>query len=359
MLTPVQKTLEFLSLYQVMQENYPFFQVKKRQSGVDWLANQQQYIQQIANTSDDQEYYFKLKSILAQLQDSHLAIVSPHYITGLKDMYENIGYQAWSRKLAAALPDYQYWMKLIPKSAANDSAAETSGFIVKEYNQHGAVYLQIPRFKLSSKAGEDLKKYLLDHGSASKVIIDIRGNQGGNAAQILYLIQPLISAPLTAEFTFVLKGGCLINDYIPSVHIPSKDILQPLATLPDGLDYPPELFTEFKSYFNVAYQIEPCPNSFKGQVYLLVDQEVYSSAETLAAWCKSTGFATIVGERTKGDGIGFDPVFYQLPHSRLMLSLPLALGLNSDGQANAEWGTNPDIICNPQAALELILQDRQ
>jgi C-terminal processing protease CtpA/Prc len=41
---------------------------------------------------------------------------------------------------------------------------------------------------------------------------------------------------------------------------------------------------------------------FKGKIFLLVYNALYSSSESFAAFCKGTGFAEIVGTNTGGDG---------------------------------------------------------
>ncbi len=43
------------------------------------------------------------------------------------------------------------------------------------------------------------------------------------------------------------------------------------------------------------------------RVWLLVSQKVYSSSEAFAVFSKTTGYATLVGERTGGDGLGITP----------------------------------------------------
>ena len=82
---------------------------------------------------------------------------------------------------------------------------------------------------------------------------------------------------------------------------------------------------------------------FSGRIYLLVDREVYSAAEALAAFAKATGWATIVGPGTGGSGIGGEPVYVSLPNSRLVVKSILTVGLNPDGTVNQLVGTTPDV----------------
>ncbi|MCG4564301.1 S41 family peptidase [Anaerosalibacter bizertensis] len=74
---------------------------------------------------------------------------------------------------------------------------------------------------------------------------------------------------------------------------------------------------------------------------------VYSAAEGFASFAKASGFATLVGERTGGDGIGIDPLFFSLPNSGLVVAFSSLLCLNPDYTINEEVQTTPDIEVNP------------
>lgn len=70
---------------------------------------------------------------------------------------------------------------------------------------------------------------------------------------------------------------------------------------------------------------------------------MFSSSEKFVSFAKSTGWATLVGERTGGDGLGADPVLVKLPHSHLIVRLPLIMGVTEQGVINEEKKTEPDI----------------
>ncbi|MBL4662419.1 MAG: hypothetical protein JKY22_02395 [Flavobacteriaceae bacterium] len=101
------------------------------------------------------------------------------------------------------------------------------------------------------------------------------------------------------------------------------------------------------SYLFRKDEILITPNSnhrkYSGNIFLLVDNVVFSSAETLAYFCKSTKFATVVGEKTNGDGVGTDPLLLTLPNSGIVIRFTGEMGLNPDGSANDELKTVPDI----------------
>lgn len=55
------------------------------------------------------------------------------------------------------------------------------------------------------------------------------------------------------------------------------------------------------------------------------------------------GFATIVGEKTGGDGIVGSPLFCALPNSGFIFKFSFTMGLTEDGSCNEEFKTKPDI----------------
>lgn len=97
---------------------------------------------------------------------------------------------------------------------------------------------------------------------------------------------------------------------------------------------------------------------FKGKIYLLVDRGVYSAAEAFSAFSKATGFAKLIRTTTGGDGVGYTPILFVLPNSRLVVAIPSCMGINPDGTANEETCTSPDIYIdwNQFETLEELLR---
>lgn len=105
--------------------------------------------------------------------------------------------------------------------------------------------------------------------------------------------------------------------------------------------------------------------------YLLVDDKVFSTSESLTMLCKNTGFATVIGEPTRGEGYGATPFVLNISNSvytgRHMNSLEKKVGLNLvfpiEAPINAMGEIDyanfyriiPDIICPSEEALEVAL----
>lgn len=174
------------------------------------------------------------------------------------------------------------------------------------------------------------------------LIIDIRGNGGGSENYYAQnLVAPLIDKALSAKFYMLFRNTKQLKPFLLSRGI----ITTPISKLPEGLNYPQETKYLFSGYLESNKKVFPKnPVGFKGKIFLLVDDYVYSSAETFAALCKATGFATIVGTTTGGDGIGIDPGVLVMPNSGLVVRFSMEMGLNPDGTCNEEYHTQPDIF---------------
>lgn len=107
---------------------------------------------------------------------------------------------------------------------------------------------------------------------------------------------------------------------------------------------PDEVKTDFDFYATQNITIEPQdPVGSQGKIYLLVDKTVYSAVEMFAAFRKDSGFATLIGENTGGDGIGVDPLLFSLPNSGMVIRYTGLLALNGDGTIHAETGIIPHV----------------
>lgn len=104
---------------------------------------------------------------------------------------------------------------------------------------------------------------------------------------------------------------------------------QEISALPDNLQPAAEGFTHCVCGVT---EFEPAPSPYPGKIWVLVDEGVYSASENFAAFCKNTGFATLVGEPTGGDGGIADPMLFALPESGLVVRFSVFYGLNADGQ---------------------------
>ncbi len=98
-----------------------------------------------------------------------------------------------------------------------------------------------------------------------------------------------------------------------------------------------------------------CPASARR--WLLIDGTVFSAADSFAAFCKKSGWATVVGTPTRGDGGGIRPFVIRLPHTGLLARFSTVAAANDDGSLNAVTGTRPDFYPKPrERALDACLR---
>lgn len=134
----------------------------------------------------------------------------------------------------------------------------------------------------------------------------------------------------------------------------------------EDFEYLYKIISENFDYFHISpLTIKPVDSiGFEGNIYLLVDRGVYSSTESFSVFCKDSGFATLVGETTGGDGIGIDPLLFSLPNSGIVVRFSSLLALNGDGSINEEVQTTPNVLIKPKVIVkdantvdDLILDD--
>lgn len=220
-------------------------------------------------------------------------------------------------------------------------------------SQMGAERGAVPESEL-----RPLREFLSNVSDLPALIIDIRGNPGGETILWYHLVSMLISEPLQMDRTVALRD----SDYIAPFY---RGMIDDYGFLPlDGEGasqrLPIEVLgEEFRTPLILTQTIPPAEDSIKyaGKVYLLVDGRVGSAAEEFAAFSKATGFATLVGGVTGGDGLGFRICYAVLPNSKMVVSFPLSMGINPDGSANEEDHTVPDHLVewSPAAIAKWVL----
>ena len=172
------------------------------------------------------------------------------------------------------------------------------------------------------------------------------GNSGGSEQywQEL-LVAPLIDQPLSCMNYALLADSDNNRPYIDDAFAP--EMLHPIADLTELPALNQEGLAAATHYVESPLSVEPAAerSPFHGRVWVLVGEQVYSASESFAVFCKETGFATLVGSQTGGDGIGaLDPIFLQLPNSGLLVQFTMMFGLNTDGSSSEEAGTTPDLL---------------
>lgn len=357
-LSKKEKVEEVEYLYKTIEENYPFLEVNERLTGIDWLSHKEEYLEKAKETKNDEEYLELLNIMVSRLYNRHTHMISEkEELLAMYKFYSNC--YGWLRAQLNVINNDKVLSRYgITEEELNEMSEiskeeiklnNTNNASVKDIIEGKVGYITIPSMLNYYELDRDrnlINTYFNKIKNYEALIIDIRGNRGGGSAYWMDLIVPkLINKPYShTEYNF-MKDGEIIREYLSALE---KDEGNPYETI-DKLDVdklsniPPEVKEKFKYYDEITITINP-KNSvgFKGNIYLLVDGVVYSSAEAFSVFAKESGFATLIGKTTGGDGIGSDPILLSLPKSGYILRMSKEMGTSSDGTCNEEYKTIPD-----------------
>lgn len=373
-LTKEQRLKDFDYLYQQLKENYPYFKVVKRVRGIDLDAQYKVVRDKIANCTSDKAYFEILgeycnvgighMQLWGRCYQSELARwkedarlykdVKPYYdvLNNPTSIKNYMLMEAYYSKEEEQMQDHSY--NCLPE----DEFENVETRIIK---QGEIAYVEINSFNMDYY--DESKKKLLDFYKEVKdykhLIIDISHNTGGGMSYFDDLIAaPNIDQSLAVTTYMLIKNGennerhLGLSKYIQSGEIkPIKEI----PNLPNLIRGDLEDIDYFKEE---VYMVKPSHKQkvFKGKIWMLVSDNVYSSSEYAAMFAKASGFATLVGTQTGGDGIGVDTAHIVLPESGLVVQYSPIYGLSNDGTGSEEFGTTPDIISeNGQSPLQTCL----
>lgn len=197
------------------------------------------------------------------------------------------------------------------------------------------------------------------------LIIDIRNNTGGYIdVWENYIVSPLTSKELHYEnYSCYSLGNLTSAQYYDDKKFSSvsEEELNYLKTLPN-------YNTTIEMFDGVPYNIvkgemtiknEYPQYQFAGNIYLLTNEITYSGADSFTNFCIDTGFATVIGKPTSGNGIYAvqhpqNDMYFQLPNSGFVFQYYPWMGVNSDGSSNAISGDIPNIYTEEDAYSECI-----
>ncbi|MHC4536708.1 MAG: S41 family peptidase [Planctomycetota bacterium] len=186
-------------------------------------------------------------------------------------------------------------------------------------------------------------QFFENHMDHENIIIDLRGNPGGNGLRTLDVSDHLIDTVYSGSREFTFRVSQPLRDYVKyyiQSHLYRKNILigkwrellYSSGVYGDKNDdqYRKILDADLNAFVVTHSTTDHSPDSslpkYKGRVFLLIDQRSFSAAVVFASTFKHYGLATIVGRET-GGRIDFfsDAIDIELPKSRLIAKIPTAL----------------------------------
>ncbi|MBS5938046.1 peptidase S41 [Clostridium sartagoforme] len=347
-LTQEEKVEDFLYMYDVIEKSYPYLEVNKRVNNVDWLANKENYLARIKKTKNDANFIKELNNILADLNNNHTHVISDSsFFEIVTNAYDRLG---WYDFFDDEIVKKRY--ESIGKIEFNKKTFSTEDLILKDIVEEKVGYIFLPEMTPRGESIEEnisiTSEYIKTLENHESIVIDIRGNSGGNDAYWEEVISRIIPKSYNTSGYILFRDSAIINNYVKSRDINTKDIKDlPKEIVNNG---PVEITSKFKSFTKSDWIVESKDSiNFKGDIYLLVDKVVFSAAESFSIFCKENGIATLIGETTAGDGGGYDPVLFKLKNSGLIVRMASDMYLTNSGICNEEFKTTPDyIIENPK-----------
>jgi C-terminal processing protease CtpA/Prc len=210
------------------------------------------------------------------------------------------------------------------------------------YPDEGIAYMYVSKFYGSEVEDRlpDVQDFYKQIEGYDHLIIDIRGNTGGfYSFWIDGIVKHFIEEQTVLEYFNAYRTGKYVN------HLHSRFLIKEVSkNQVDNL--PPEVQSNDFKMYKFWQTIDPTDLiEFKGSISILIDTMVYSAAEGFLHFARKYNFADkIYGIPSGGDGLMVWPLFIVLPNSKLVINSASSLGLDSDGNANEEVRTQPDVF---------------
>lgn len=351
---------DFLYAYEVLKDNYPYFEINKQVHGVDWLANKDQYADYISRSLNDNDFFDRMNRILEEINNGHTNMLTRDFVIDVYTIYYTSPKNSWRHNLSKVLEKENvrrrynlnneslkaYVNRYYSKEEPESNLQTNNNLKIRSIIDNEIAYIGIKSFANTNiNFDRDLiKEALIDFQDYSNLIIDIRGNGGGNTDYWMYLLlQNIVAEPYYVMNYDFMKNGSVNKLVINKGHYNSN-----VSKFLESSSFDQEtknILKNFDFYCSGTLPVYPADDSinYQGKIYLLVDERVYSSAEAFASFCKESGLATLVGTRTGGDGIGFDPLIFDLPNTGYAIRYSANMGVTESGSINERDQTTPDI----------------
>ena len=178
-----------------------------------------------------------------------------------------------------------------------------------------------------------------------KVIIDVRGNRGGGDQMWRKMLSAIIRDTLIWDYRLSLNDNDQVKSFLkkeyPRISLDSeyRSVVYPLL---GGKRVLMPVDTE--------YMLVPDSNSlaYAGKIYLLQDEETYSSGHSLTSIARMIPQLVSAGMPTGNlAGLGFNPWLFQLKNSKFTFSIETGIDLSGVKTLEDVFQDRPEIEVYP------------
>ena len=359
--TKEQALEEFDYMWEVIEREYPYLDAAERIYCVYSSELKNLGREKIMNLND-----ISIEEHLSILQDSltnynglgHLSIVPPEIYNLFLSNIE-----------AAPLDESQSCFRTWEEQATQEKSVETYSYLSKassniiklENNKTSSNYVKdnisidlrypetiIFRVKAFSYENIDIdtkyvRKILKENDECTNIVIDLSSCAGGTDSYFYDVFVNLLSNErLQMNPRYILtKQNSISNvlEEIPYLEIIDKKIIEDFPNIRESDIKNLDLAYKVNTSTYIPTDVDKCTGK---KVFVLINENTQSAAETAASFCKDTGFATLIGNNTGGNSGAMNPFYYPLPYSGLILSFNIEYVVDSLGNSISEIGIAPD-----------------
>ena len=349
---------DYDQLWDIMDNSYPFLPVlEERGVGLEDLHRENRALIG-SRVTDLKGFYWLLGDMFHRMENlAHLEVVSADIFKtyqSLADQYD------LPDKALVFDPQTRVTYSYLGADDKTDLYAQNVPVKTDYFPEVSAAYFRFPSFGTSiiNKDNSLISECIAALPDVKHIIIDITGNAGGNTDYWQYTIVSVFAE------RYEWKNLSFVRITPLSAPFYHNNCLQLISALPDGFEKPDFVNAFGMTHYAAGSETYPKADYTGRQItaplrrWLLVDEGVFSAAESFAGFCKNTGWATLVGRITRGDGARVrGPIMVRLNNTGLLARFTVESAVNEDASPNAVTGTIPDYPCKPnESPLETCLR---
>ena len=334
-------------LWQILEEEYVFFPYIE-EKGIAINELRERYRERISKEACDITSFENiLSSMFFEMGNiGHLSVLDSYGYEAYRELY----YDEYGKLLDTKRVKTTYEEKL--QDNHNQYYSNQPSNISFQYDEEiNAAVIQIKSFdnRHISRDHDKIIEYLkfASDKSVDNLVFDLTGNSGGSDYFWINNIVSVLGGDYEWQDMVYVKNTSYAREYYFSNYS-----FKPVSDL-SGSKVPSfvkKLGLTHYAIFNhhISGEIGKYKDISNAKRWVLIDQNVYSSAETFVNFCKKTGWAQTVGTKTRGDGMGFEAILTALPNSGLLVRFKILCPLNASGDLDVIVGSAPDYVSTPK-----------